>query len=196
MFAKSSRFLNLKKFACQIRSKVSLTAMDASNSSPIKRPTPILILETNAPKGWSAEWQNRLSQLGYMSTVAHLSITDKHLGPDERLNMYYKELSDCTKSLSFFPPLFIGHDYESWRVCQKYVSNKPVSGLVLLEPKHSTKTDLPSSEFEPRFPIALVSSLPNSTPPAFLEGWIDHETVNEDNEMFKRMITWMDDVGM
>ncbi|KAI9018517.1 hypothetical protein CLU79DRAFT_760670 [Phycomyces nitens] len=175
----------------QIRSKVTMCFADSTKSP--KKPTPILILETNAPKGWSREWQERLSEIGYMSTVAHLSKDSPKIGPEEQLNTYYKELSDSTKSLSFFPPIIIGRGTDAWRVCQKYVSNKPVSGLILLDTKESSS--LPSSEFEPRFPIALISK-EDTQPPGFLEGWIDHEIVNGEEEVFGKMTGWMDDVGM
>lgn len=58
-------------------------------------------------------------------------------------------------------------------------------------PKQDT-SEFPQSEFEPRFPICMIS---NQTPPEFLDGWIDHVPLKKGQE-FKDLMQWMDDVGM
>ncbi|CAO3633443.1 unnamed protein product [Cunninghamella blakesleeana] len=93
---------------------------------------------------------------------------------------------------SFFPPLLIGHGTEAMRVCQKYVCNKPVSGLVLVDDgKHMEKDDdeslLPSMEFEPYFPIYLIC--PTKKIPAFLKE-CDH--IDPSTHQLQHMIDWME----
>jgi hypothetical protein len=96
-------------------------------------------------------------------------------------------LSHATSQLSFFPPLLVGKGETAWRVCQKYVSNKPVSGLVLVQDKDTST--LPSNEFEPFFPILVMAE----NVPGFLEGdWVVHKKEQD----VKNLLTWMDEEGM
>ncbi|KAG0182520.1 hypothetical protein DFQ29_003746 [Apophysomyces sp. BC1021] len=168
------------------RSIATLRATTASVTAKVKRPTPIVLLETHASKDWSATWQNRLSQLGYSSTSIHLE--------NDTLDGHYKDLTQATKHLSFFPPLLIGYGDITWRVCQKYVSNQPVSALVLVEQQNAPRApdSMPSHEFEPHFPIFMVSQ---QAPPPFLDGLIDHEQ-GRDDEALDRVVGWMEDVGL
>lgn len=105
-------------------------------------------------------------------------------------------MKQLTSDLSFFPPLLISHGQTAWRIAQKYVSNKPVSGLVLVDQQHKGESlNLPSNEFEPRFPILHVNSHQDSKTPDFLEGWIDVIKTKQDQE-FKELKNWMDQMGM
>lgn len=107
------------------------------------------------------------------------------------------ELSKATSDLSFFPPLLVSHGEVAARISQKFVSNKPVSGLVMIDQPSEESVELcqsefPVSEFEPRFPICMIS---NKQAPEFLDGWIDTVELERGNE-FKQLTEWMDDIGM
>lgn len=117
------------------------------------------------------------------------------------LNYIIIELKQATSELSFFPPLMVSYGEIAWRISEKFVSNNPVSGLILVE---NEKVDVPSmllshyptSEFEPHFPMLMIST---SQPPEFLDGWIDHVDMNQvDDEVdeFHQVMNWMDQVGM
>lgn len=54
------------------------------------------------------------------------------------------------------------------------------------------QSEFPVSEFEPRFPICMIS---NKQAPEFLDGWIDTVELEKGNE-FKQLTEWMDDIGM
>lgn len=86
----------------------------------------------------------------------------------------------------------------AWRISQKFVSNKPVSGLVMVEASHDDSSPellqkYPMSEFEPHFPLLMLS---NSKAPPFLEGWVDHIAPTSDADAFEQVVDWMDQVGM
>lgn len=102
-------------------------------------------------------------------------------------------MDKATSDLSFFPPLLVSHGEIAARISQKFVSNKPVSGLVMItDDSLSDSSEFPHSEFEPRFPICMIS---NQSPPEFLDGWIDHVELKKGQE-FKDLTQWMDEVGM
>ncbi|CEP13289.1 hypothetical protein [Parasitella parasitica] len=110
------------------------------------------------------------------------------------------ELKQATAELSFFPPLMISFGQVAWRISQKFVANKPVSGLMMIDDDYQdNQTALqllrkyPPSEFEPHFPLLMIS---DSNAPAFLEGWIDHIVPNDTTDKFEQAIDWMDQVGM
>lgn len=108
-------------------------------------------------------------------------------------------MKQATSELSFFPPLMISHGELAWRISEKFVSNKPVSGLVLVEDQKASNELLsryPTSEFEPHFPLLMLST---AKPPEFLDGWIDHVDMNQVDDgvdEFHQVINWMDQVGM
>lgn len=109
--------------------------------------------------------------------------------------LVFLELSKATSDLSFFPPLLVSHGEIAARISEKFVSNKPVSGLVMIVTENSlsdTTGEFPHSEFEPRFPICMIS---NGAPPEFLDGWIDHVDLKKGQE-FEDLTQWMDEVGM
>ncbi|KAI7886377.1 uncharacterized protein EV154DRAFT_521256 [Mucor mucedo] len=136
--------------------------------------------------------QNKLSQLGYFTVDAAIDLPEKKEG-ESLLDTCYKELTKATTDLSFFPPLLISHGDKAARISQKFVSNKPVSGLVMMDSDTvSDLTEFPLSEFEPRFPICMISKGP---PPEFLDGWIDHLPLKKGQEL-KDLEQWMDQVGM
>ncbi|KAI8336475.1 hypothetical protein BD560DRAFT_451020 [Blakeslea trispora] len=184
------------------RNKVTVTKVEAALEASVKRPTPILLVRTvlkeTDTKSWATDWQTKLSQLGYSSVDAAIDVQPR----DHSLSKYYQEavadleleLSQVTAELSFFPPLMISHGMLAWRISQKYVSNKPLSGLVMIEhQEQDTNIDLsayPDSEFEPHFPLYMISRHP---PPKFLEGWIDYD--QPANEI-DQVIAWMNDIGM
>jgi hypothetical protein len=110
--------------------------------------------------------------------------------------LYTIDLKQATAELSFFPPLMISFGQVAWRISQKYVSNKPVSGLMMIDADAENNSELlhkyPISEFEPHFPLLMLSK---SNVPTFLDGWIDHIEPN-DTDKFEQVINWMDQVGM
>lgn len=52
--------------------------------------------------------------------------------------------------------------------------------------------EFPTSEFEPRFPLFMIS---NKKAPEFLDGWIDQVKLKPGQE-FKDLMQWMDEIGM
>lgn len=88
--------------------------------------------------------------------------------------------------------MLLAHNGPAWRLAQKYVSNKPVTALVL------TGADQPdlqvkSYEFEPQFDILAATH----TPPAFLEGMVDQVVPHKDEEKcIDQVCEWMDEVGI
>ncbi|OBZ89045.1 hypothetical protein A0J61_02917 [Choanephora cucurbitarum] len=176
------------------RTKVTVTKVEPSPEATIKRPTPILlvrvVLNGIDAKPWARCWQSRMSQLGYSSVDAAIDVEST----DHSLSKYYEELSQVTAELSFFPPLMISHGMLAWRISQKYVSNKPLSGLVMIGNEEQDATvDLsvyPDDTFEPHFPIYMIS---RQAPPEFLEGWIDYDLPKNESD---QVIAWMNDIGM
>ncbi|GAA5817162.1 hypothetical protein MFLAVUS_010704 [Mucor flavus] len=192
----------LKYQLYQLRNKITISKLDAAESAAVKRPTPILLLRTvltNQEEKSSNEWatniQNEFSKLGYFTVDASITLPPKK---DELLlQTCYQELSKATSDLSFFPPLLVSHGEVAARISQKFVSNKPVSGLVMIDQPSEESVELcqsefPVSEFEPRFPICMIS---NKQAPEFLDGWIDTVELERGNE-FKQLTEWMDDIGM
>ncbi|KAI8058650.1 uncharacterized protein B0P05DRAFT_278445 [Gilbertella persicaria] len=166
------------------RYKVTLTKANPSPQAQIKRPTPILFVRT------LLDSPTKLSDLGYASVDAAIHIKPEQQDP---LSTYYRELSQVTNDLSFFPPLMISRGPIAWRISQKYVSNKPVSGLVMVDSDQDESCLLPAyptSPFEPHFPICMVS---RQSPPDFLEGWIDHYACEDE---ITQVLVWMDEMGM
>lgn len=85
----------------------------------------------------------------------------------------------------------------AWRISQKFVSNKPVSGLVMVDARNDDNNSelllkYPMSEFEPHFPLLMLSNL---KAPPFLDGWVD-QLVPNDTDTFAQVVDWMDQVGM
>ncbi|KAI8643800.1 hypothetical protein BD408DRAFT_414229 [Parasitella parasitica] len=176
------------------RDKITITNCNASETCEIHRPTPILLLRTNRTDKVPCLWQKRFSELGYSSVQAYIELPEGQ----EPLQTCYKELSQATAELSFFPPLMVSFGQVAWRISQKYVSNKPVSGLMMVDDQDNhTALELlrkyPASEFEPHFPLLMLS---NSDAPAFLENWIDHIVPNDTADRFEQAVDWMDQVGM
>lgn len=106
-------------------------------------------------------------------------------------------MNQATSDLSFFPPLIISYGEIATRISQKFVSNKPASGLVMMESDKEDLSELcekefPISEFEPRFPLFMIS---NKSAPEFLDGWID-QTDKKPGQEFDDLMGWMDEVGM
>lgn len=60
------------------------------------------------------------------------------------------------QTTAFFPPLLFSKGKLGCLLAQTYVSSNPISGLVLISPPVS-KT-LPDFNFEPRFPIMVMST--------------------------------------
>ncbi|KAI9483376.1 MAG: hypothetical protein EXX96DRAFT_557985 [Benjaminiella poitrasii] len=196
------------------RTKFTLAKMDASETCPIQRPTPILLLNTIATKDvhdkqdifdWSNKLQSQFSKEGYFSVSINMTLPDKE--DKEPLKTCYQELKQATSELSFFPPLMISSGEIAWRISQKYVSNRPVSGLIMVEEHQKQQPPpinqeildkfYPTSEFEPHFPLLMISSSSSSVP-HFLNGWIDHINLEStsSHHLFKTIIQWMDDIGM
>ncbi|GAN01420.1 conserved hypothetical protein [Mucor ambiguus] len=175
------------------RNKITITNYNASETCNVHRPTPILLLRTNNADKIPCLWQQKFSELGYSSVQAYIELPQDQ----EPLQTSYGELKQATTELSFFPPLMISFGQVAWRISQKYVSNKPVSGLVMVEASNDDSNSellqkYPMSEFEPHFPLLMLS---NSKAPLFLDGWVDHIAPN-DTDTFAQVVDWMDQVGM
>ncbi|KAL4212994.1 hypothetical protein CU097_014133 [Rhizopus azygosporus] len=180
------------------RHKTTVTSLGPSEKASVKRPTPILLLRmtNDAPSNeWSMIWKTRFSHLGYHSVDVAMDIPKEEKEPLRILKTCYDELHQATSKLSFFPPLLISRGESAWKIAQKYVSNKPVSGLVLL-PGKEDEMRLPSSQFEPQFPILFVGMNQATGPPEFLDGWIDQVKLDDINNEFQEVMNWMDDIGM
>ncbi|KAI8886994.1 hypothetical protein K501DRAFT_283574 [Backusella circina FSU 941] len=178
------------------RNKVTVSTLEASETATLRRPTPILFLQTDNiynSKEWTNNCKKELCESGYTSFDAVMTLPNHDNNDDQQqlLQICYQELSQATSQLSFFPPLLIGKGETAWRVCQKYVANKPVSGLVLVHQDKDTSS-LPSNEFEPFFPILVMGG--GDDVPGFLEegDWVVHK---KDKDI-KTILTWMDEEGM
>lgn len=106
--------------------------------------------------------QEKFSSAGYYSVDASITLPEK--SKDQLLlQSCYAELNQATSDLSFFPPLIISYGEIATRISQKFVSNKPASGLVMMESDKEDLSELcekefPISEFEPRFPLFMISN--------------------------------------
>ena len=96
--------------------------------------------------------------------------------------------------MGMFPPVLIGHGEAAWRLCQKYVANEPLSGLVLINGPSSIDAEtLPSFEFEPYFPILAVSQAPSF----LIEDEIDiindnnNDTNSNQDEEMNQALEWV-----
>lgn len=132
--------------------------------------------------------------MGYHSVDASIELSTNEKDALTRLQLGYKDLTQVTSNLSFFPPLLISKGNTAWSIAQKYVSNKPVSGLILIDGEQDM-AQLPHSQFEPHFPILHVNTNQSSQLPSFLEGWIDQVKGTRKDE-FKNVMDWMNDIGM
>ena len=98
------------------------------------------------------------------------------------------------REMGMFPPVLIGHGEAAWRLCQKYVANEPLSGLVLINGPSSIDAEtLPSFEFEPYFPILAVSQAPSF----LIEDEIDiindnnNDTNSNQDEEMNQALEWV-----
>ncbi|ORX51677.1 hypothetical protein DM01DRAFT_1337184 [Hesseltinella vesiculosa] len=168
------------------RTKVTLTHHDATGS--VKRPLPVVIVQSSDDKetAWPEHWQRKLGHLGYRSTLVKLEENEK------TMDVWYRDLCQVMKAHSYFPPLLVGYGLQAWRVNQKFVCNNPVSGLALV---HGQGEDngLRSMEFEPTFPVLVVS--PTANVPAFLQDE-QVDLVNTSVDYLSHTLSWMDENGM
>ncbi|KAI9281566.1 hypothetical protein BY458DRAFT_498971 [Sporodiniella umbellata] len=176
------------------RYKTTVCSAGPNENAAIKRPIPILLLRVAQDKNDWLNWQKQFSELGYYSVDALIHLPEKE-NIDILLQDCYEDLVNVSSQLSFFPPLMISQGPTAWCISQKYVSNKPVSGLVLVDLMQKTGLKLPSYPFEPHFPILHLNTLATSTLPAFLEGAVDVVQAKQQQE-FKHVLDWMDDIGM
>ncbi|KAI9302350.1 hypothetical protein BJ944DRAFT_121717 [Cunninghamella echinulata] len=175
----------------QVRNKVTLIQRDFTDDIKIKRPLPIVFVQSSqdVDKKWPTDWQNTFMNIGHRSTWIHLNNESEKSGT-QKLNIWYQDLVQIMQEHSYFPPLLVANGQEAWKVCQKYVCNKPVSGLILVDKDNGddeNQEDLPSMEFEPYFPIYLIC--PSKKVPSFLQQ-CDH--MNTSTHHLQHMIDWMD----
>ncbi|KAI7908164.1 ceramidase-domain-containing protein [Cokeromyces recurvatus] len=188
------------------RNKFMLTKMNASETCSLQRPTPILLLNTIKTENEKSQqekavkwWQTQFSKEGY-STISILMSLPDDSKDKEPLKTCYEELKQATSELSFFPPLMISSGEIACRISQKFVSNKPVSGLIMLKHEKSIHSYLlnklyPTSEFEPYFPILIISSSSSCLPNFLNNDCVDHIKLNEeDKNAFNHVIQWMDNI--
>ncbi|KAI8089175.1 uncharacterized protein BX664DRAFT_332356 [Halteromyces radiatus] len=143
---------------------------------------------------WPSRWQKILINKGYRSSWIHL-----HKCKSQALDIWYKDMTQAMQEHSYFPPVLIGHGLEAWRACQKYVSNKPVSGLVLIHRAGEDKVadDIPCFTFEPHFPLLVVAPL--NKIPLFLQEQVDHvltDSPGGHDLLLQHTLDWMNDVNM
>lgn len=88
----------------------------------------------------------------------------------------------------------VAHGLAAWRVCQKYVANQPVTGLVLAAgPSNaSIAAAMPKTDFEPYFPLAVVAkeAVEESSED------IEHLTVEDDEnheEIMNKAVSWIEE---
>ncbi|KAI8364158.1 uncharacterized protein BYT42DRAFT_18845 [Radiomyces spectabilis] len=185
------------------RTKVTVTHADAHSSCKRKQPTPIFLIGTSLSHE-ATEWQRRFSELGYQSTTALYSSEELESSKKDSLNTYYQDLVTIARDRCFFPPLLVGFDKGSWGLCRKFVANQPVSALAMIEQLHDR--DQPNfwanealSEFEPHFPI-LVISQQTTLPPSltFLQDEIDHVVAQNDTKQptLSALLAWIDEMNI
>lgn len=77
-------------------------------------------------------------------------------------------------------------------MCQKYVANQPVTGLVYAAgPSNANFAAMPKTEFEPYFPLAVVAKESEETSEE-----IEHLAVSDDKnqeEVMKKAISWIEE---
>ncbi|KAI8338932.1 hypothetical protein BC941DRAFT_451251 [Chlamydoabsidia padenii] len=219
-FTSRSRLLVLKRLQQsqrqpqpyhQQRSKVTLIQHDFADGVKVKRPLPIVLVQSSQDldTSWPLRWQQKLGELGYRSSYIHLEQEQAGASTTSPLDIWYKDLVQAMQEHSYFPPLLIGHGDEAWKTCQKYVCNKPVSGLVLIHQQEEEEEEeddtndnkLPSMEFEPHFPLCLISPM-NKVPVFLQDDNVDHLdtlTINKEDyhdSVLKHTLNWMDDANM
>ncbi|KAI9256480.1 hypothetical protein BDA99DRAFT_516522 [Phascolomyces articulosus] len=160
-----------------------------------KRPIPVVFVGTKTTSELAQQWQSRLSELGFDSAIARLDVNNNEQG-NELLQSWFKDVNTKIREMGMFPPVLIGHGEAAWRLCQKYVANEPLSGLVLISgPSSVDPQTLPSFEFEPRFPILAVSEAPRF----LIEDEIDiiqeeeetTEKKNQQQEEMNQVLNWV-----
>lgn len=111
------------------------------------------------------------------------------------------DLVQAMQEHTYFPPLLIGHGDDAWKTCQKYVCNKPVSGLVLIHHDHANGplSPLPSFEFEPHFPLCVMAPM-GKVPPFLQDEQVDHvetsSSMDTTDTVLQHTLKWMDDANM
>ncbi|KAI8149399.1 hypothetical protein BJV82DRAFT_587948 [Fennellomyces sp. T-0311] len=171
-----------------IRGIVTVARAEAAEGTR-KRPMPVLFVGTKTSSGLSQQWQARLSESGFDSAIAHLDGNDTMTG-DKLLQSWYHGVRGKVREMGMFPPVMVGHGEAAWRLCQKYVANEPLSGLVLVDgPSSVDPQTLPSFEFEPYFPIMAVAEAPNF----LLEDMDLIEAQDNDEQAMEQVLEWIQD---
>ncbi|ORZ21176.1 hypothetical protein BCR42DRAFT_406985 [Absidia repens] len=213
IFLQQQRQQRWSQPSSQRRHRVTLIQQDFADKVKVKRPLPIVLVQSSndMDTSWPARWQKKLAEAGYRSSYIRLQREDSTSGEiQSSLDIWYKDLVQAMREHSYFPPLLIGHGEEAWKTSQKYVSNNPVSGLVLIHPSKNDNDDttaeaaMPSLEFEPHFPLLVVS--PANKVPLFLQDeHVDHvdtsattatNGMDGDDMSLQHTLDWMDDVNM
>ncbi|KAJ7785989.1 hypothetical protein B0H16DRAFT_1400897 [Mycena metata] len=146
-----------------------------SSSAPREVPTPLLFVsatdwDVDSARGIDA-LATTLSMQGFTCIQCDISrpTVDPPLDSDEIMDHFAADLKSQIR-LSFltaaFPPVIFARS-SATLIAQAYISSNPVSAMMLMGNIPSTNADVPKSllptplaefNFEPRFPIALLTS--------------------------------------
>ena len=106
--------------------------------------------------------------------------------------MFIIDVNTKINEMGMFPPVLIGHGEAAWRLCQKYVANEPLSGLVLINgPSSIDAQTLPSFEFEPHFPILAVAQAPSFLIEDEIDIINDNNNNNNQEEEMNQALEWI-----
>ncbi|KAI9498029.1 hypothetical protein BDB00DRAFT_800725 [Zychaea mexicana] len=172
-----------------IRRLITVSRAEAAQGTR-KRPMPVLFVGTDTTPALTQRWQTLLSESGFDSATAQLGISNNKDPRDGNalLQSWYTDLDAKVRDLAMFPPVLIGHGEAAWRLCQKYVANQPLSGLILIDgPSAVDPKTLPSFEFEPYFPILAVSRAPSF----LIESEVDIIKKDGDDDEMDQVLEWI-----
>ncbi|KAJ6574795.1 hypothetical protein B0H19DRAFT_933940 [Mycena capillaripes] len=194
-----------------------------SSSAPREAPTPLLFVSA---KEWDMDSHRgvdalatTLSMKGF--TCIHCDITlpviDSSAPPLDSNKIMHHLVSDLKSHLRLswhaasFPPVIFARSAASL-IAQAYISSNPVSAMMLLGKVPSTNADVPESflptrleefNFEPKFPIALLT-IPRvmerlrKTNRLAQDPQVDLLTTEdlESQDAFLKIESWLDDLGI
>ncbi|KAF8807558.1 hypothetical protein BYT27DRAFT_7165368 [Phlegmacium glaucopus] len=142
-------------------------------TAPREAPTPVVLLSATQWDSDSSKGMNGLASFliekGFTCIETDLAIPKSSM-TDSKIMMrdYESELMSIIRLSTIpFPPVIVARG-SSCLIAQTYISSNPASGLVLISPLVSNDelfgtmlpTQLKEFNYEPKFPIAVLATLP------------------------------------
>ncbi|KAJ8084192.1 hypothetical protein PM082_002959 [Marasmius tenuissimus] len=159
----SQRAAHAKSFSQVLR--------EPSNSAPRLVPTPLVFVsasEWHAPNRFRHGFARMYPEKGYTCLDVDIHLPAEGTNQSETLMEYFvSELRSAIRLTTIpFAPVIFARD-AACLIAQTYISSHPATGLVLISPPPSNDaamksgilpTPLPEYDFEPTFPIVVVST--------------------------------------